>query len=195
MRRLSTVFLLCFVALLTGLGGMVAWKIAARRTPSPGPAAGQQADYRIKEIHINETMEGNLRWTLDADQAEVFDKDQRTEMRKVTVRVFSADAVWTVTGDQGVLDNEKRDVALRGNVVVVSDDGLRMTTPELHWRNKDRQLFTPAPVQIQRAGTTITGRGLDVRMPEQEAVVQRNVRVVIQDRANANLGFFPRSGS
>jgi LPS export ABC transporter protein LptC len=193
MRRLSTVFLVCFVALLAGLGGMVAWKVA-RRSPPPPQQAGQQADYRIKEIHINETMEGNLRWTLDADQAEVFDKEHRTQMRQVKIQVFSKDSVWTVTGDEGTLDNEKRDVVLTGNVVVVSNDGLRMTTPELHWRNQDRNMFTEHPIQIKRAGTTITGRGLEVKMPEEQAVIQKNVRVVIQDRGNANLGFFPRSG-
>src|SRR3972149_4724422 len=92
MRRLSTVFLVCFVALLVGLGGMVAWKVRNRPAPAPPPPA-QDADYRIREIHINETLEGNLRWTLDADQAEVFDKEQRTVMKKVTPRVLQGRGV------------------------------------------------------------------------------------------------------
>lgn len=192
MRRLSTIFLVCFVALVVGLGGWVTWKVRARRPPAPTPPA-QQADYRINEIHINETLDGNLRWTLDADRAEVFDKQQRTVMQKVTVRVFSKDVVWTVTGDEGVLHNDKRDVTLRGNVVVTSNDGLRMTTPELKWRNQSRNLYTDEAVEITRAGTTIRGRGLDVQMQEHHAVLEKNVRVVITDRANANLGLFPRS--
>ena len=195
MRRLSRVFLVCFLALFVGLGGMVAWKVRGRRAPAPPPPASEQADYRVKEIHINETLEGNLRWTLDADQAEVFDRDQRTVMRKVVVRVYSKDGVWTVTGDEGTLDNDKRDVSLQGNVVVTSNDGLSVKTPELTWRNKDRTLFTSQAVEIQRAGTTINGRGLDVRMQEERAVIERSVRVVITNRANANLSFFPRSGS
>lgn len=195
MRRLSTVFLMCFVALFLGLGGMVAWKVLGRRAPPPQAPAAEQADYRVKEIHINETLDGNLRWTLDADQAEVFDKEQRTVMRKVVVRVFSKDAVWTVTGDEGTLDNDARDVSLQGNVVVTSNDGLSMKTPELMWRNKDRTLFTSQVVEIRRAGTTINGRGLDVQMQEERAVLERNVRVTITNRANANLSFFPRSGS
>jgi LPS export ABC transporter protein LptC len=194
MRRLSTLFLVCFVALLVGLGGMVAWKVRSRQAPPPPPAA-PDADYRVREIHINETLEGNLRWTLDADQAEVFDKEQRTVMKKVTVKVFSKDAVWTVTADEGVLDNEKRDMSVVGNVVVTSNDGLTIKTPELFWRNKERNLHTEQPVEIKRAGTTITARGLEVRMQDQEAVLQRNVRVVIENRANANLALFPRSGS
>lgn len=192
MRRISTLFLVCFVALVVGLGGMIAWKARARRAAPPPPPAEQAADYRIREIHINETLEGNLRWTLDAEQADVFDKSQRTVMKKVVVTVFSKDAVWTVTADEGTLDNEKRDVSVQGNVVVTSNDGLRIATTELAWRNEARHLYTDEAVEITRPGTTITGRGLDVRMKDQEAVVQQKVRVVIENRANANLALFPK---
>jgi LPS export ABC transporter protein LptC len=195
MRRLSIVFLVCFVALLGGLGGMIAWKVRSRQAPPPPPPTQEAADYRIREIHINETLEGNLRWTLDADQAEVFDKEQKTVMRKVTVQVFSKDALWTVKADEGVLQNETRDVTVTGNVVVSSNDGLTIQTPELTWRNKERHLFTEHPVEIKRTGTTITGRGLDVRMQEHQAVIAQKVRVVIENRGKANLRLFPATGS
>ena len=194
MRRLSTVFLVCFVGLVAGLGGMVAWKVRGRQA-APPPPVQDAADYRIREIHINETLEGNLRWTLDADQAEVYDKDQRTVMRKVVVKVFLKDAVWTVTADEGVLANQTRDVSVTGHVVVTSNDGLTIRTDELNWRNKDRNLSTDQAVEIKRTGTTITAHGLDVRMQDEQAVLQKNVRVVIENRANANLALFPRSGS
>lgn len=195
MRRLSTIFLICFVAIVGGLGGAIAWKKMARRPPPPATVPAAQADYQIKEIHINETLEGNLRWTLDADEAEVFDKDQRTDMKKVVIKVFTKDSTWTVTGDKGTLDNQKRDVSIQGNVVVSSSDGLTLKTTELGWRNADRNLFSNAAVQIDRTGTTITGQGFDVRMAEEVAVLQKNVRVVITDRSRANLAIFPRSGS
>ena len=56
MRRWSTVFLLCFVALVAGLGGVVTWKVMGRRAPAPPAQPAAQADYQIKEIHINETL-------------------------------------------------------------------------------------------------------------------------------------------
>ncbi len=195
MRRLSIVFLVCFVGLVAGLGGMIAWKVRGRQAAAPPPPVQNAADYRIREIHINETLEGNLRWTLDADEAEVFDKDQRTVMRKVVVKVFSKDAVWTGTADEGVLDNQKHDVSLSGHVVVTSNDGLTIRTPELFWQNQERHLYTQHPVEITRPGTTITGRGLDVRMQEHQAVVEKNVRVVIENRGKVNLALFPGSGS
>jgi LPS export ABC transporter protein LptC len=195
MRRLSTLFLACFVALLVSLGGVVAWKVLARRAPAPPPPESAQSDYQIKEVRINETLEGNLRWTLDAERADVFDQTHRTVMRKVIIRLYSKDGDWTVTADKGTLDNDQRDVSLEGNVVVSTTKGLHLTTSRLAWRNGDRNLFTKDDVEIRQAGMTITGRGLDVRMGDERAVVEENVRVVITDRSNANLSLFPRSGS
>ena len=193
MRRLSTLFLICFLAVLASLSGVVAWKVMARRGPTPVQQPPQQAEYQIKEVHINETMEGNLRWTLNADQAEVYDQKGITVMRKVVIQVFSKDGDWTVTSDEGTLINEKRDVTLTGNVVIRSSDGLEMRTATLGWTNEHRTLATEDPVEIRREGTTITGRGLAVHMQEETAAVQRNVRVIISDRAKSSLSLFPRS--
>jgi LPS export ABC transporter protein LptC len=193
MRRLSTLFLVCFLAVLAGLSGIVAWRIMGRRAPTPVQQPPQQAEYQIKEVHINETLEGSLRWTLDADQAEVYDEKGVTVMRKVVVQLFSKDGDWTVTSDEGTLDNNRRDVSLKGNVVIRSSDGLEMRTPTLGWNNERRALATDDDVQISREGTTITGKGLTVHMKDEKATVRRNVRVVINDRAKSNLAIFPRS--
>ena len=193
MRRLSTLFLVCFLAVLAGLSGVVAWRVMGRRAPTPVQQPPQQAEYQIKEVHINETLEGNLRWTLNADQAEVYDQKGITVMRKVVVQVFSRDGDWTVTSDEGTLDNNRRDVSLKGNVIIRSSDGLEMRTPTLGWNNEQRALATDDDVQISREGTTITGKGLSVQMKEETAEVRRNVRVVINDRTKSNLVIFPRS--
>jgi LPS export ABC transporter protein LptC len=193
MRRLSTLFLVCFLAVLAGLSGVVAWKVMGRRAAVPVRPPPQQAEYQIKEVHINETLDGNLRWSLNADQAEVYDQRGITVMRKVVIQVFSRDGTWTVTSDEGTLQNAKRDVTLSGNVVIRSSDGLEMRTPSLNWQNEGRTLNTDDPVKIQRDGTTITGQGLAVRMQEETAALGRNVRVVITDRTKSNLSIFPRS--
>ena len=195
MRRLSTLFLVCFLAVLAGLSGVVAWKIVGRQGPAPVQQPAQQAEYQIKDVHINETLDGNLRWTLNADQAEVYDQKGITVMRKVVIQVFSRDGDWTVTSDEGTLDNNRRNVTLTGNVVIRSSDGLEMRTATLGWDNEQRALATDDAVEISREGTTITGRGLAVRMQEETAAIDRNVRVVITDRAKSNLSLFPRSKS
>jgi LPS export ABC transporter protein LptC len=193
MRRLSTVFLICFLVVLAGLSGVVAWRVMARRTPATVQQPAPQAEYQIKEVHINETLDGNLRWSLNADQAEVYEKKGITLMRNVVIQVFSRDGDWTVTSDEGTLNNAPRDVALTGNVVIRASDGLEMRTATLAWHNERRALQTDDAVEIRREGTTITGRGLSVHMKEETAALDRNVRVVITDRTKSNLALFPRS--
>jgi LPS export ABC transporter protein LptC len=193
MRRLSTLFLVCFLAVLAGLSGVVAWKVVGRRAPASVREPAQQAEYQIKEVHINETLDGNLRWTLNADQAEVYDQRGVTVMRKVVIQVFSRDGAWTVTSDEGTLENAKHDVTLSGSVVIRSSDGLEMRAPSLAWHNEGRTLRTDDSVEIRRDGTTITGQGLAIHMQEETAAIQRNVRVVITDRTKSNLALFPRS--
>jgi LPS export ABC transporter protein LptC len=195
MRRLSTIFLVCFVAVLAGLSGVVAWKVMGRRAPEPVQQPPQQAEYQIKDVRINETLDGNLRWTLEADQAEVYDQRGITVMRKVQIQVFSRDGSWTVTSDEGTLVNAQRDVTLKGNVVIRSSDGLEMRAPSLAWHNSTRTLDTEDAVEIQREGTKITGQGLVVRMQEETAGLRQGVRVVITDRTKSNLAIFPRSKS
>ena len=195
MRRLSTIFLICFLAVLAGLSGVVAWKVIGRRAPEPVRQPPQQAEYQIKDVRINETLDGNLRWTLEADQAEVYDQKGITVMRKVVIQVFSRDGSWTVTSDEGTLHNDKRDVLLKGNVVIKSSDGLEMRAPTLAWRNEKRTLDTEDAVEIQRDGTTISGQGLLVSMQDETAHINKSVRVVITDRNKSNLAIFPRSKS
>ena len=59
-------------------------------------------------------------------------------MKKVTIKVdqrprATSARSWTVTGDEGDLNQETKDVELRGNVVLVSSDGLRLETERLRW--------------------------------------------------------------
>ena len=53
-------------------------------TPEP---AQTKADYRIKEVHLQEEGRGATRWQLDAEYGEIFEDQGRTTMKKVVVRV------------------------------------------------------------------------------------------------------------
>jgi hypothetical protein len=109
--------------------------------------------------------------------------------------VFSKDGDWTVTSDEGTLDNNRRDVSLKGNVIIRSSDGLEMRTPTLAWNNEQRALATDDDVQISRRrhhdhrqGPDGPDEGRDARDPPERAVV-------INDRTKSNLAIFPRSKS
>ena len=132
-----------------------------------------QADQEIREIHIQEDAKGGgYRWRLDAERAETFPGTGKTLLRKVTIGVEEPGRKWKVTSDEGDLIQDTRDVELRGNVVLVSSEGLRVETTVLKWMNADGKVWTEQPVTIYRSGGVVKGTGLDA-MPSQETAIVR----------------------
>ena len=195
MRRLSTIFLVCFLAVLAGLSGVVAWKVMGRRAPAPVQQPAQQAEYQIKDVRINETLDGSLRWTLEADQAEVYDQRGITVMRKVVIQVFSRDGSWTVTSDKGTLDNDQAGRQSERKRRDQVERRPRDAGPTLTWRNERPH------ARHRGRGRDPAGRHDDLRAGAdrphagRDRHLHKNVRVVITDRTKSNLAIFPRSKS
>lgn len=164
-----------FVVLVTGT---LVMKSRAIRV-EPAEPVTSKADYRIKEVQLEEES-GNIRWKLIADQAEVFEGEGRTGLRRPVVDIRQPTRSWRVRGDEGDVMTRTRDIEVRHNVVLVSDDGLRLETSVLRWQAAARRLWTDAPVRITRAGTIIDGSGLEVNMADQTAEVKGRVRAIFE---------------
>ena len=135
-----------------------------------------QADQDLKEIHIQEDAKGGAyRWSLDAERAESFPDTRKTFLRKVTIGVEEAGRRWKVTSDEGDLAQETRDVELRGRVVLVSSEGLRVETTVLRWSNAEGRAWTDQPVTIYKGGGVVKGTGLEVRPNEEITLVRGRV--------------------
>jgi len=132
-----------------------------------------QADQQIRHIHIQEDAKGGgYRWSLDAERAESFPGTGKTLLRKVTIGVEEPGRRWKVTSDEGDLVQDTRDVELRGNVVLVSSEGMRIETTVLRWANAEGRVWTEQPVTIYRSGGMVKGTGFEAR-PSQEATLIR----------------------
>ena len=172
------VFIILVVALMVVRGRGVG--------PLPNEAGTSKADFRIKEVHIQEAAEGGVRWKLDADQAEVFEQQGKTVMQKVTITILQPDRTWTITSEHGDLKSDSKDVRLQGNVVAVSSDGVRLSTESLQWAAEPKKLWTDDPITIVQGEASIRGQGLDALVGEERAVVKGRVRVSIPSRNSAS---------
>jgi LPS export ABC transporter protein LptC len=176
-------------AFVVGLAGFLVVRGRAIR-PEPSEPVSSSADYRIKEVHIQEEVGGNVRWKLDADHAEVFQQQGKTSMRKVTVTILEPDRTWTVTSDEGELLDATKDVELSKNVVLVSTDGLRLETETLHWDAKGRRVWTEDPVTLVRNTAVLKGRGLEAWMAEERTKVKGRLRVTIHRERSVPISLF-----
>ena len=186
MRKAPFIILTLVVVFLSVVVGVL---IHRARTPRaiPTEPTATKADYRLKQVRLQETARDGSRWQLDAEYSETFEEQNTTAMKKVTIKVdqpskttSATSRSWTVTGDEGELNQETKDVELRGNVVLVSSDGLRLETEQLRWDAEAQRAWTNEPVTIYRAGTVVRGTGFESRVAEEASSVKGRVRATFK---------------
>ncbi|HET7874656.1 MAG TPA: LPS export ABC transporter periplasmic protein LptC [Methylomirabilota bacterium] len=188
MRRVPFIILTLVVVFASAVIGLLISKNRTARVERVDPAVSR-ADYRIKEVHLQEERRDGSRWQLDAEQGEIFEDRGRTVMKKVTVRVVDRGRSWTVKGDEGELAQESKDVEIRGNVVLSSSDGMRIETTRLYWTAAEQRAWTDAPVVIYRSGAVVHGRGFESKVAEEATAVGGRVRATFtRERAPREAG-------
>jgi len=174
MHRLASRILIVVGVFVLVVAGMLITRSRAVRVESVEPSS-TKADLSIKEVQLEEES-GGVRWQLKADQALVFESEGRTSLRKVDLKVQERDRSWTVVGEEGDLFRASKNLEVRRNVVVTSNDGLRLETSVLRWHGAERRLWTDAPVRIVRTGAVIEGTALEVTMADEAATISGRVR-------------------
>jgi LPS export ABC transporter protein LptC len=191
MRKAPFIILTLVVVFLSVVVGVLVHRARSPRAIATEPAA-TNADYRLKQVRLQETARDGSRWQLDAEYSETFEEQNTTAMKKVTIKVDqpsskspstaspSTARSWTVTGDEGDLNQETKDVELRGNVVLVSSDGLRLETERLRWDAAAQRAWTDEPVIIYQAGTVVRGTGFESKVAEEATSIRGRVRAVFK---------------
>jgi LPS export ABC transporter protein LptC len=140
------------------------------------------ADLRIKEVDLEEETRG-VRWRLKAEQALMYEKEGRTNLRNLAVQVFQKDRSWTIVGQEGDLHQHTKNVEVRGGVVLTSSDGMRLETTVMRWDAVHKRMWTDAPVTLSRDGSVVKGTGLHVLMDEETTTIHGRVRATFVARA------------
>jgi LPS export ABC transporter protein LptC len=175
MDRLARRILVVVALFVLIVAGILVARSRTARIEALGPRPSS-ADISLKEVQLQEESAGGGRWQLVADQVSVFDQEGRTALRRVTVHVQDRDRAWTIVGEEGDFFKDTKNLELRRNVVLTSDDGLRLETSVLRWQGTERRMWTDAPVKLVREGTVIDGTALDVRMADEATTVKGPVR-------------------
>ncbi|MEX2221814.1 MAG: LPS export ABC transporter periplasmic protein LptC [Candidatus Rokuibacteriota bacterium] len=185
MRKAPFIILTLVVVFLSVVVGVLIHRARTPRTIR-AEAVATNADYRLKQVRLQETGTDGSRWQLDAEYSETFEEQNTTAMKKVTIKVDQptrsapASRSWTVTGDEGDLNQETKNVELRGNVVLISSDGLRIETERLLWDAQRQRAWTDEPVTIYRAGAVVRGTGFESRVAEEATSIKGRVRAIFK---------------
>jgi LPS export ABC transporter protein LptC len=137
----------------------------------------------IENMEVTFTEEGRRTGVLRADSVAIYEQGRVKEGRRVQVDFYDrqGEHVSTLTALEGNYDSEAEEVLARGNVVVISDDGVRLETEELSWTKETNRITTDAFVTITKGQDQVSGYGLSTDPQLEDFHILRDVKGRIED--------------
>src|SRR5439155_1760188 len=106
---------------------------------------------------------GALQWKLYARYAATYNARNVVQVRGVRVDFFNEKQQQSseLTAREGELQLQSHDMTARGNVVLQTTEGTRMSTEEMHFLNGNQKILSPPTqqVRVERRGDVLTGYG------------------------------------
>jgi len=165
--------------LLAALVAAVACRDETKTRPpimAPESALLDSAEHVMFKVRYNLTTAGVKRGELLADTAFVFDETTRMEFRKVRVDFNTSQGVkdGVLTAKRGTWNSRFGMLEGYGDVVVVTTDGKKLTSPELKYNQATNQITTDSAFVFDDGKMVQRGIGLrtDPRLTQVEILRQ-----------------------
>ena len=153
--------LLVFVTVWTNLRG----KKALEEGESPAKISTDGADTRLEKIHLVEDKHGQKTWELEAKSIQQYQSQNIMLIQEVKLTFFGKEGrSFVVSGNQGKVHQDSKDMELSGDVVVTSSDGYRLKTQSVSYHHSEKKITTSDPVEIEGDLIRLQGIGLSVDM-------------------------------
>ena len=140
--------------------------LAGCSSPSSREPSGEKEtrvpDQILEGFTMIITDQGVKKSRFSALRARIYNSEESVESEDVKVEFFRSTGKLysTLWADRGVLNTETNDMDAYSNVVVVSQDDIRLETESLHWNEDANLITTEDPVTLIQGGKKIHGVGM-----------------------------------
>ena len=139
-----------------------------------------EADVRISDFVFTEVGQDDIRWEVKAKSAQYQKKQNLALFDQVQIKLTTKEGkVFIMTGDKGEMLTDKKDVEIKGHVVITSDTGDKFSTDYLRYSDVQKKIYTDAPVVMEGNRMKIQGVGLSIFMNKGELILSSGVKAKI----------------
>jgi LPS export ABC transporter protein LptC len=153
------------------------------------PDAGQLPDQEVSDFVATETDGGAVQWKMYARSAATYRARNTVIARTVRIDFFDEKGARssTLTAQEGEMNDLTHDMTARGDVVIQTTEGTRMTTDRLHFLNKRQRVQTDSFVRVDRRGDVLTGWGFESDPGLKDFQFKRQVKATVHTRSGGTL--------
>jgi LPS export ABC transporter protein LptC len=173
----KTVLIVAILTVILSVTAILA--IGLRRAPEKAllKIMSDGVDLQVKNVRYTEVGDSGMTWEITADTARYRKMENLALFEKVKVRLVMKDGrVFVMNGDRGRLNTQSRDMEIEGNVDIVSENGDRISTDRLLYRNAERRIETDRPVVMENGSVRISGVGMILTLDEKKVTLLSQVR-------------------
>lgn len=179
-RRLPAVRALIALALVIALG-------ACERTPTARPTSStvELPDQEVSDFVLTETDEGAIQWKMFARSAAIYNARNVVIAAGIRVDFFDekGERSSELTAHEGEIHQLSRDMVARGNVVMQTTEGTRMSTQQLRFLNRTQKIVSDQFVRVERGGDVLTGYGFESDPNLNHFEFKRRVQATVRTRS------------
>jgi LPS export ABC transporter protein LptC len=183
----STRRLLARSLLAAGLVAAVLAGCSGGKKLSASGTTGELPDNEVDQFYVTETDSGRMQWTMFAQHAATYQARDLVTVRGVRIDFFDDKSVKSseLVAREGELYQRTRDMVARGNVVLLTTEGWRMSTEEMHFLNGRRKITSDKLVRVEKEGTILEGVGFEGDPNLEHFEFQHQIRATVQPGAGA----------
>jgi LPS export ABC transporter protein LptC len=149
---------------------------------SPPTDTVENESFRLKNIHyIQENPDGGAKWILDADEVRFSEDRQYISFNNFHLKLEPENNfAIELLGKNGSYDKTSDEINLSGNVEGHTDNGYRIASDQILYKQKKGHLNTDGLVEITGPFFSVAGKGLHVNLNTATIKVIRDTTTVIE---------------
>lgn len=179
-RPLPAVRALFALALVIGLGAC-----ERAQTARPTSSTVELPDQEVSDFVLTETDEGAIQWKMFARSAAIYNARNVVIASGIRVDFFDekGERSSELTAHEGEIHQLTRDMVARGNVVMQTSEGTRMSTQQLRFLNRTQKIVSDQFVRVERDGDVLTGYGFESDPNLNHFEFKRRVQATVRTRS------------
>jgi len=141
------------------------------------------ADTHLEKIRFVEDKRGEKTWELEAKSVYQYQDQNMLVLEDVKVTFYAKEGrTLFLTGKQGKVYQDSKNVELVGDVVLTSSDGYRLKTHSASYRDSEKVVSTPDPVEIEGEQIRLTGKGMLVNTEDRTFKILSQVKTQLRGK-------------
>jgi LPS export ABC transporter protein LptC len=141
------------------------------------------ADMRLEKIRFVEDKHGQKTWELEAKSVQQYQEQNIMVLEDVKVTFYAKEGrSFFLTGKEGKVYQDSKNVELVGDVVLTSNDGYQLKTQSVSYSHLKKTVSTDDPVEIEGEQIRLTGKGMLVNVEAKTFKVLSQVKTQLRGR-------------